>query len=81
MQDEEEIEERKNKEKILTSQQLDCASEKDLTGDSCLIPGWEDPLEKEVTTHSSILAWEILWTEEPGGLQSMGSQESTWHRD
>ena len=36
--------------------------------------GWEDPLEKEVATHSSILAWRILWTEEPGGLQSMGSQ-------
>ena len=36
--------------------------------------GWEDPLEKEVTTPSSILAWEILWTEEPGRLQSMGSQ-------
>ena len=36
--------------------------------------GWEDPLEKEVATHSSILAWEIPWTEEPGGLQSMGSQ-------
>ena len=35
----------------------------------------EDPLEKEMTTHSSILAWEILWTEEPGGLQSMGSKE------
>ena len=34
----------------------------------------EDPLEKEMTTHSSILAWEILWTEEPGRLQSMGSQ-------
>ena len=34
--------------------------------------GWEDPLEKEMATHSSILAWEILWTEEPGGLQSMG---------
>ena len=34
----------------------------------------EDPLEKEMTTHSSILAWEIPWTEEPGGLQSMGSQ-------
>ena len=30
--------------------------------------GWEDPLEKEMTTHSSILAWEIPWTEEPGGL-------------
>ena len=32
--------------------------------------GWEDPLEKEITTHSNILAWEIPWTEEPGGLQS-----------
>ena len=38
--------------------------------------GWENPLEKEMATHSSILAWEILWTEEPGGLQCMGSQES-----
>ena len=37
--------------------------------------GWEDPLEKEMATHSSILAWRILWIEEPGGLQSMGSQE------
>ena len=36
--------------------------------------GWEDPLEKEVATHSSILAWEIPQTEEPGGLQSMWSQ-------
>ena len=36
--------------------------------------GWEDPLEKEMANHSSILAWRILWTEEPGGLQSMGSQ-------
>ena len=36
--------------------------------------GWEDPLEKEVATHSSILAWRIPWTEEPGGLQSMGLQ-------
>ena len=34
---------------------------------------WEDPLEKEMATHSSILAWEIPWTEEPGELQSMGS--------
>ena len=34
---------------------------------------WEDPLEKEMATHSSILAWEIPWTEGPGGLQSMGS--------
>ena len=36
--------------------------------------GREDPLEEEMATHSSILAWEIPWTEEPGGLQSMGSQ-------
>ena len=36
--------------------------------------GWEDPLEKRMGTHSSILAWRIPWTEEPGGLQSMGSQ-------
>ena len=35
---------------------------------------WEDPLEQEMATYSSILAWEIPWTEEPGGLQSMGSQ-------
>ena len=34
--------------------------------------GWEDPLEKGMATHSSILAWETPWTEEPGGLQSMG---------
>ena len=36
--------------------------------------GWEDPLEKEMATHSSILAWGIPWTEEPGGLQSRGLQ-------
>ena len=35
---------------------------------------WEDPLEKRMAIHSSILAWRIPWTEEPGGLQSMGSQ-------
>jgi len=41
--------------------------------------GKEDPLEKEITTHSSILAWEIPWTEEPGGLQSLWSQKNqTW---
>ena len=38
--------------------------------------GWEDLLEKEMATHSCLLAWEIPWTEEPGGLWSMGSQES-----
>ena len=36
--------------------------------------GWEDPLEKEMATHSSILAWKMPWKEEPGRLQSMGSQ-------
>ena len=36
--------------------------------------GWVNPLEKGMATHSRILAWEIPWTEEPGGLQSMGSQ-------
>ena len=49
--------------------------------------GWDDPLEKEMATHSSILAWKIPWTEEPGRLQSMRSQKSqtdwatTTHRD
>ena len=38
--------------------------------------GWKDPLDEEIASHSSILAWRIPWTEEPGGLQSMGSQES-----
>ena len=37
-------------------------------------PGWEDPLEKEMATHSSILAWKIPWMEEPGRLQSIGLQ-------
>ena len=36
--------------------------------------GWEDPLKKEMATHSGILAWRIPWTEEPGGLQSLGLQ-------
>ena len=38
--------------------------------------GWEDPLEKEMATHSSIFAWKIPWTEDPGRLQSTGLQES-----
>ena len=43
--------------------------------------GQEDPLEKELATHSSVLAWKITWTEEPGGLQSMGSQRGlNWLR-
>ena len=39
--------------------------------------GWEDPLEGGMATHSSILTWRIPWAEEPGGLQSMGSQSQT----
>ena len=45
-------------------------------GDAGLIPGQEDPLEKEIASHSSILDGEIPWTEKPGRLQSMGSQKS-----
>ena len=41
-----------------------------------VIPGWEHPVEQDMATHSSILAWKIPQTEEPGGLQSMGSQKS-----
>ena len=40
--------------------------------------GWEDPLEEDMTTHSSVLAWRIPWTEQPGGLQSMGP--GSWTR-
>ena len=43
-------------------------------GDVVLILGWEDPLEREMATHSSILALEIPWTVEPGGVQSVGPQ-------
>ena len=43
-------------------------------GDAGLIPGQEDPLEKEMAARFSILAWKVTWTEEPGRLQSMGSQ-------
>ena len=48
-------------------------------GDVGSIPGQEDPLEEEMATHSSTLAWEIPWTEEPGRLQSMGSQRVKHH--
>ena len=48
---------------------------------SCLGNPMEDPLEKEMETHSSILAWEIPWTEDPGGLQPMGLQSRTRLRD
>ena len=46
------------------------------TGDKVSMLEWEDPLEEGMTTHSSILAWRIPWTEESGGLQSMGHKES-----
>ena len=46
--------------------------------DTGSIPGSEDPLEKEMATHSSILAWRIPWTEEPRGLQSVGSQRAQY---
>ena len=52
----------------------DCKESTCNAGDPGLIPGQKDPLEEEMATHSSILAWRIPWTEEPGGLQSMGSQ-------
>ena len=45
--------------------------------DMSLITGRKDPLEKEMATYSSILAWKIPWTEKPGGLPSMGSQSQT----
>ena len=51
------------------SQESACNAE-----DSGPISGWEDPLEKGAATHSTILTWKIPWTEEPGGLPSMGSQ-------
>ena len=43
-------------------------------GDLGSVPGWEDPLAKEMATHCNILAWKIPWTEEPGGLLSIESQ-------
>ena len=43
--------------------------------------GWEDPLEKEMAAHSSILAWKIPWTTEPGRLPSMGSQRGLSHQE
>ena len=46
------------------------------TRDAGSIPGSADPLEKEMATHSNILAWKIPWTKEPGGLQSMGVSKS-----
>ena len=45
-----------------------------IAGDAGLIPGWEDHLEEEIATHSSVLVWKIPRVEEPGGLPSMGLQ-------
>ena len=56
----------------LVTQMVKCLPAVQETGVQSL--GWEDPLEKGMTTHSSILAWRIPWMEEPGGLQSIGSQ-------
>ena len=47
-----------------------------IAGDTGSVPGQEDPLVKEMATHSSFLAWGIPWTEEPGRLQAMGSQRA-----
>ena len=59
----------------LVAQRLKCLPARRETWVQSL--GREDPLEKEMATHSSILAWRIPWTEEPGGLQSTGSQNWT----
>ena len=48
-------------------------------GDAGVIPGWKDPLENEMAIHSSILAWEIPWSEEPGGLQRVGLDLAAKH--
>ena len=50
-----------------------------LEAGSSILQGWKDPLEEEMATHSSIIAWRIPWTEEPGGLESMGSQRVGHH--
>ena len=59
----------------LSSEESACSA--GAAGDAGLIPGQEDSLEEGMATHSSILAWRILWTEEPGGLQSTVSQSWT----
>ena len=64
------------RESLLAQQSINCLLMQEIWSRSL---GWEDPLEKEMATHCSVLAWEISWTEEPGGLQSKGSQKS-WTR-
>ena len=61
------------RESLLAQQSINCLLMQEIWSRSL---GWEDPLEKEMATHCSVLAWEISWTEEPGGLQSKGSQKS-----
>ena len=58
----------------LVAQRLECPPE--MRENRVRSLGWEDPREKEMATHSSILAWKTPWTEEPGGLQSTGLRES-----
>ena len=58
----------------MTQWQRICLPVKEMQETWVLSLGWEDPLEEDMATPSSILAWEILWTEEPDGLQSMGLQ-------
>ena len=60
---------------FLATIHLKCRKPPTMQETQVLSLGREDPLEKEMETHPSILAWEIPWTEEPGGLQTMGSQE------
>ena len=55
----------------------DCEESACNAGDLGSSTGWEDPLAKGMATHPSIVAWRIPWTEEPGRLQSMGSQSQT----
>ena len=62
----------KHKQISLVAQTVKCLPTMLETRDRSL--GWEDPLEKEMATHSSIIAWKIPWTEDPGGPHSMGSQ-------
>ena len=58
----------------MTQQEKNLPAMQEIVGDAGLVPGLGESLEKEMTSHSSILAWRIPWTEEPGGLQSVGSQ-------
>ena len=57
----------------VTQQLRICLPMQEMRGQSL---GWEDPVEEEMAVHFSVLAWEILWTEKPEGLQSMGWQNS-----